>query len=72
MQKAIAAGDGAGLEQTAHNFKAVAGIFEASEAVRLAQQLETMGASLDLAEAQATLEELKQETARVSAVLQQI
>jgi HPt (histidine-containing phosphotransfer) domain-containing protein len=59
MGSAIASRDAARLEQVAHNFKAVVGIFQAGEAVRLAQQLEDLGSRAELAGAGEILLELE-------------
>jgi signal transduction histidine kinase/CheY-like chemotaxis protein len=72
MATAIAAGDAPGLERLAHNFKSVIGIFGASQAVRLAQQLEDMGESATLAAASQTLRQLEEETAKVATVLKEV
>jgi signal transduction histidine kinase/CheY-like chemotaxis protein len=72
MGAAIAARDGARLEQIAHSFKSVVGIFHAEEAVRLAQQLEDLGGRAELAGTGEILRQLEEALEKVVTALKKI
>ena len=60
LRKAIADGDAATLERSAHGLKGAVANFSARSAVSLALKLENMGRARDLAQANPTLERLRQ------------
>ena len=60
LRKAIADGDAATLERSAHGLKGAVANFSARSAVSLALELENMGRARDLAQANPTLERLRQ------------
>ncbi len=60
LRKAIADGDAATLERSAHGLKGAVANFSARAAVSLALELENMGHARNLAEANPTLERLQQ------------
>jgi signal transduction histidine kinase/CheY-like chemotaxis protein len=72
MRAAIAARDGGRLEQIAHSFKSVVGIFHADEAVRLAQQLENLGSRAELAGTGEILRQLEEALEKVVTALKKI
>jgi signal transduction histidine kinase/DNA-binding response OmpR family regulator len=69
MKHAYVDGNAAKLEHLAHNFKSVAGIFEATKVVSIAEQLETAGRCGEFASVNNQLDELEKEVAGVFAVL---
>ncbi|MDT8441068.1 MAG: response regulator [Desulfuromonadales bacterium] len=70
MKQAIHNGDFLTLEQQAHNYKSVAGIFGATGAVQLAMQLEKSARSQQMQRARQQLHELETEMSQVIANLQ--
>lgn len=69
IDASVQTANAAALRRSAHALKGLLSNFDASGAVRIADELESMGREQALAGAAAGLEQLKRETAKVTAAL---
>lgn len=72
VRRAVAAGDAAAVDRTAHALKGSVANFCAEPASRAAQRLELLGHTGDLTEAAATLRTLERELDRLGPALREL
>jgi len=72
IRKAVAARDCGALERTAHTLKGAVANFVVASATEAARRLEIMGREGDLSGAEAALEDLEREIARLQPALSKL